>query len=84
MNVCEHGDHPSPIGKRFCSDKCLKCEHESTNEYSGCDMICEGPLQRLLFASEAICNGKPINMMADLKRLRKAIEEMKKEIKWKS
>jgi len=26
VNVCEHGDHPAPAGKRFCSESCAKCE----------------------------------------------------------
>lgn len=25
-NVCEHGDHPAPAGKRFCSRACAECE----------------------------------------------------------
>jgi hypothetical protein len=25
-NCCEHGDHPAPEGKRFCSKECAKCE----------------------------------------------------------
>lgn len=36
-NCCEHGDHVAPAGKRFCSEACLKCEHESEN---GCDGYC--------------------------------------------
>lgn len=38
-NCCEHGDHPSPPYKRFCSEACLRCEHESISE-NGCDGIC--------------------------------------------
>lgn len=38
-NGCEHGDHAAPAGKRFCSDACARCEHESSGE-SGCDNIC--------------------------------------------
>lgn len=26
VNTCEHGDHPAPAGKRFCSDACRACE----------------------------------------------------------
>ncbi len=37
-NVCEHGDHPAPEGKRFCSEACERCEHESA--HGGCDGIC--------------------------------------------
>jgi SOS-response transcriptional repressor LexA len=25
-NVCEHGDHAAPTGKRFCSRACEECE----------------------------------------------------------
>lgn len=25
-NTCEHGDHPAPANKRFCSDACAACE----------------------------------------------------------
>jgi hypothetical protein len=39
-NCCEHGDHPAPVGKRFCSEACCRCEHESTNAETGCDNIC--------------------------------------------
>lgn len=38
-NVCEHGDHPAPLGVRFCSDACRRCERESEG---GCDNICGG------------------------------------------
>lgn len=38
-NVCEHGDHPAPAGKRFCSEACERCEHESKGE-NGCDALC--------------------------------------------
>jgi len=38
-NVCEHGDHPAPPGKRFCSETCQRCEEQSTSE-GGCDGIC--------------------------------------------
>lgn len=38
-NCCEHGDHPCAEGKRFCSDACERCEHESTGD-TGCDGIC--------------------------------------------
>jgi hypothetical protein len=26
-NVCEHGDHAAPRGRRFCSEACMECEH---------------------------------------------------------
>lgn len=40
VNTCEHGDHPAPEGKRFCSTACARCEHESEDEETGCDGIC--------------------------------------------
>ena len=33
-NVCEHGDHAAPPGKRFCSEACEHCEQESTASFS--------------------------------------------------
>lgn len=39
-NCCEHGDHPAPDGKRFCSPECARCEVESECEETGCDNIC--------------------------------------------
>lgn len=39
-NVCEHGDHLAPVGQRFCSKECERCECESKN---GCDGICLAP-----------------------------------------
>ncbi len=33
QNICEHGDHPAPAGKRFCSRSCAMCElseHDAT------------------------------------------------------
>jgi hypothetical protein len=50
-NVCEHGDHPAPAGKRFCSDACERCEHESKNEETGCDGICLKPAEAWLVAA---------------------------------
>lgn len=26
VNVCEHGDHPAPAGRRFCTKACQRCE----------------------------------------------------------
>lgn len=40
MNVCEHCYQQAPEGKRFCSDACCECEHESTNAETGCDGFC--------------------------------------------
>lgn len=34
-NVCEHGDHPAPEGKRFCSPECAECER-GTRECKWC------------------------------------------------
>lgn len=38
-NVCEHGDHPAPEGKRFCSPSCESCEHEDSGDFA-CAGIC--------------------------------------------
>lgn len=43
--VCEHGDHPAPDGRRFCSEACACCEHESIG-INGCDGICGGEEER--------------------------------------
>lgn len=40
VNVCEHGDHPAPEGKRFCSYGCQTCEVNSFGR-DGCDGSCE-------------------------------------------
>lgn len=45
MSVCEHCGRHCPEGRRFCSRKCLRCEHESVSE-TGCDGICRGRVQR--------------------------------------
>jgi len=37
-NACEHGDHPAPAGKRFCSYECETCECSSL--IWGCDGLC--------------------------------------------
>jgi hypothetical protein len=39
MTVCEHGDHPAPDGKRFCSASCEECEH-TLFAMTGCSGIC--------------------------------------------
>lgn len=39
-NVCEHGDHPAPAGKRFCSWACQACEHDTFGKF-GCTGLCE-------------------------------------------
>jgi len=41
-NVCEHGDHPAPEGRRFCSPDCERCEaaeHDATRY--DCADICQ-------------------------------------------
>ncbi len=38
-NCCEHGDHPAPVGHRFCSMACAQCENTSSGP-TGCDGIC--------------------------------------------
>lgn len=42
-NTCEHGDHPAPPGKRFCSYACETCEHNmfGRNDENGCNGLCE-------------------------------------------
>lgn len=40
VNVCEHGDHAAPMGHRFCSDACAKCETEDAPEGEECAGIC--------------------------------------------
>lgn len=37
-NVCEHGDHEAPEGKRFCSKECEACEHAISED--GCSNLC--------------------------------------------
>lgn len=39
-NGCEHCLEQAPLGKRFCSAACVRCEHESEDEETGCDGIC--------------------------------------------
>ena len=43
-NCCEHGDHPAPAGKRFCSVACERCE-SAPPDYgvrdSGCSGLCD-------------------------------------------
>lgn len=42
VNVCEHGDHPAPVGKRFCSDACAKCEVADFDDTkASCAGICQ-------------------------------------------
>jgi hypothetical protein len=43
-NACEHCAGPALGGKRFCCKNCERCEHESKNEATGCDGICDGSL----------------------------------------
>jgi hypothetical protein len=39
VSVCEHGDHPAPEGKRFCSPECEECEHTDF-DHDPCAGIC--------------------------------------------
>jgi len=44
VNVCEHGDHAAPEGRRFCSRACEECEHaEGGDPDSGCAGLCGRP-----------------------------------------
>lgn len=55
-NVCEHGDHPAPAGKRFCSYACETCEGDSFGAFSdGCSGLCE----RLERARKKTRGGRP-------------------------
>lgn len=41
VNCCEHGDHPAPPGKRFCSTACATCEQvEGPDLTTGCTGLC--------------------------------------------
>lgn len=42
VHCCEHGDHPAPDGKRFCSDACKRCEGMNADFSIGCAGICHG------------------------------------------
>ena len=33
VNVCEHGDHPAPAGKRYCSLDCERCDAFEISEF---------------------------------------------------
>lgn len=39
-NCCEHGDHPAPVGQRFCSKECADCESSEQISDHGCNNIC--------------------------------------------
>jgi hypothetical protein len=39
-NVCEHGDHRAPEGKRFCSEACARCELADAPDGAECAGIC--------------------------------------------
>ena len=40
-NVCEHGDHAAPDGKRFCGGECEECEHTAfDDEAHDCAGVC--------------------------------------------
>jgi len=40
VNVCEHGDHPAPDGKRFCSQACADCELADCDAETNCAGLC--------------------------------------------
>lgn len=40
VNVCEHGDHPAPPLRRFCSLVCQLCENADAPEGRECAGIC--------------------------------------------
>jgi hypothetical protein len=63
VNVCEHGDHPAPAGKRFCSPACQRCESESRNRETGCDGICTRPTLKPRQKKHA--GGRPVTIGAD-------------------
>lgn len=52
VGCCEHGDHPCPPNRRFCSAACARCEHESVGE-NGCDGICGGESFELTWKDDA-------------------------------
>jgi hypothetical protein len=39
-NTCEHGDHPAPLGQRFCSLACMECEETEAPADKECAEIC--------------------------------------------
>jgi hypothetical protein len=40
-NVCEHGDHPAPPGRRYCSDACQECDYtEHYDPETECANVC--------------------------------------------
>ena len=39
-NCCEHGDHPAPYGKRFCSIACQICDGYESGKL-GCAGLCK-------------------------------------------
>lgn len=39
-NVCEHGDHVAPPGRRFCSPECARCELAECDDADECAGIC--------------------------------------------
>jgi hypothetical protein len=40
-NVCEHGDHPAPLGMRFSSEECRRCEITPFDESEECAGLCK-------------------------------------------
>jgi hypothetical protein len=39
-NCCEHGDHPAPYGKRFCSIACEICDESESPLEVECAGLC--------------------------------------------
>lgn len=39
-NTCEHGDHPAPPGRRFCSRSCADCEQADAPDGEECAGLC--------------------------------------------
>ncbi len=40
VNTCEHGDHPAPVGQRFCSTACQRCESMEQLDGETCAGLC--------------------------------------------
>lgn len=39
-NVCEHGDHSAPDGRRYCSTACEKCDATDPQPDGECANVC--------------------------------------------
>lgn len=38
--VCEHGDHPAPVGARYCSSDCCECDATTPTHGYTCAGLC--------------------------------------------